>query len=139
VLAVHIPDDATRLPKKYQHILVAVDLSSESRQVLDVAKSLSDDCGASLSMVHVLDLEEDRELARAGLDALGIDYDVENSFSLYGSTAGEIHHEANELGVDLVVIGTHGKQGLDLITGSSANAVLHGAQCDTLCVRINAT
>jgi universal stress protein A len=38
----------------------------------------------------------------------------------------------------LIVIGTHGQKGLQLLLGSTANAVLHGAGCDVLAVRIGA-
>ena len=54
----------------------------------------------------------------------------------HGQTAAEIHHLADERGSDLVVVGTHGKHGAELVTGSSANAVLHGTNCDELAVKI---
>ncbi len=38
---------------------------------------------------------------------------------------------------DLIVLGTHGRHGLGLILGSTANGVLHGASCDVLAVRID--
>jgi len=37
---------------------------------------------------------------------------------------------------DLIVVGSHGRHGLSLLLGSTANAVLHGAPCDVLAVRI---
>ncbi len=43
--------------------------------------------------------------------------------------------QANE--VDLIVLGSHGRHGLQLLLGSTANAVLHHANCDVLTVRIN--
>ena len=43
---------------------------------------------------------------------------------------------ARQQGVDLIVIGGHGRHGLALLLGSTANAVLHGAPCDGLAVRI---
>ena len=55
---------------------------------------------------------------------------------LNGSPAAEIHRFARESGTDLVVIGTHGQKGLQLLLGSTANAVLHGAGCDVLSVRV---
>jgi universal stress protein A len=57
---------------------------------------------------------------------------------LNGSPAHEIHRFANENDVQLIVIGTHGQKGLQLLLGSTANAVLHGAGCDVLSVRIGA-
>ncbi len=43
---------------------------------------------------------------------------------------------AREHGADLIVVGSHGRHGLALLLGSTANAVLHGAPCDVLAVRI---
>jgi universal stress protein A len=47
-----------------------------------------------------------------------------------------ILEEADRLGVDLIVVGSHGRHGIRLLLGSTANAVLHGAACDVLAVRL---
>ena len=39
----------------YQHILLAVDFRKESDQVVAQGKSMSEICGAKLSIVHVLE------------------------------------------------------------------------------------
>jgi universal stress protein A len=54
----------------------------------------------------------------------------------HGTPAVEVHRLTGELHADLVVMGTHGKHGVELLLGSTANAVLHGANCDVLAVRI---
>ena len=54
----------------------------------------------------------------------------------HGHPAEQIHGVAKELGADLIVIGTHGRHGFALLLGSTANAVLHGARCDILAVRV---
>jgi universal stress protein A len=57
-----------------------------------------------------------------------------------GRPATEIHAHAEHVHADLIVIGSHGRHGLPrLLLGSTANAVLHGAPCDVLTVRIGAT
>jgi universal stress protein A len=58
---------------------------------------------------------------------------------LHGSPSHEVHRFAKDNDVQLIVIGTHGQKGLQLLLGSTANAVLHGAGCDVLAVRIGAT
>jgi len=58
---------------------------------------------------------------------------------LHGSPAHEIHRFARDNETQLIVIGTHGQKGLQLLLGSTANSVLHGAGCDVLSVRIGAT
>jgi universal stress protein A len=56
----------------------------------------------------------------------------------YGRPASEIHAEAERIQATLIVIGAHGRHGLPrLMLGSTANAVLHGAACDVLVVRID--
>jgi Universal stress protein UspA and related nucleotide-binding proteins len=37
---------------------------------------------------------------------------------------------------DLIIVGTHGHQGLNLLLGSQANAILHAATCDVWVIRI---
>lgn len=53
-----------------------------------------------------------------------------------GSTRAEILRLAKEKAVDLIVVGSHGRRGLALLLGSTANAILHGANCDVLAVRV---
>ncbi|MCV6604433.1 MAG: universal stress protein, partial [Porticoccaceae bacterium] len=50
--------------------------------------------------------------------------------------AHELHRYAEENQVDLIVVGSHGRHGLALLLGSTANGVIHGAGCDVLAVRI---
>jgi universal stress protein A len=53
-----------------------------------------------------------------------------------GSPKLEIIRVANENDVDLIVVGSHGRHGLALLLGSTANGVLHHATCDVLAVRL---
>lgn len=53
-----------------------------------------------------------------------------------GSIKAEILRVAGEIGADLIILGTHGRHGVGLLLGSTANSVLHGAPCDVLAVRI---
>ena len=53
-----------------------------------------------------------------------------------GSTAKEILRIVQEQGLDLIVLGSHGRHGVAMLLGSTANAVLHHAECDLLAVRI---
>jgi universal stress protein A len=55
-----------------------------------------------------------------------------------GSTKNEITRLALELQADLIVMGSHGRHGLALLLGSTANAVLHAAPCDVLAIRVKA-
>ena len=55
---------------------------------------------------------------------------------LVGTPKTAIVQAASESGADLIVLGSHGVHGLELLLGSTANAVLHGATCDVLAVRV---
>jgi universal stress protein A len=53
-----------------------------------------------------------------------------------GSAKLEILRVAEEAGVDLIVVGRHGRHGLARLLGSTASAVVHAASCDVLAVKI---
>ena len=140
----------------YSHILLAVDLSANSDVVAQRALHLSEVFSSQLSLVHVVEfvqvdlsnelvlpqeLELDQELLKSAehrLKAFAEKLGVEgrSRFVTQGSTRREILRIAEENAVDLIVIGSHGRQGIQLLLGSTANAVLHGAPCDVLAVRV---
>ncbi|MFU8816098.1 MAG: universal stress protein [Pseudomonadales bacterium] len=143
----------------YRHILAAVDLSEESSQVLDRARAEADQHGARLSLLSVvkpltqvyggIDIAplggtnvsfEQQALDQAGqqLAELARRYGVAASDAhvLLGAPAYDIREFARTAGADLIVIGTHGRHGLGLLLGSTANGVLHGVDRDVLVVRV---
>ena len=52
-----------------------------------------------------------------------------------GSARREIATLAERLGADLIVLGSHGRQGAAAWLGSTADGVMHRARCDVLMVR----
>ncbi len=140
----------------YQHILVAVDFSEQTDSVVQKAVSLARQFKANISFIHVveyqpvdfsdgfimppaLDINEQLcELANERMKKLLQSVQLENtaSFIEQGSTRHEILRIAKDKAADLIVIGSHGRSGVQLLLGSTANAVLHGAPCDVLAVRI---
>jgi universal stress protein A len=102
----------------YQKILVAVDLSSESEVVLQKAQLIAGP-NAEIYLVYV---QEPMDNVYVGI--------VPQSAAFSG--LGDLEAQLG------IVIGTHGQKGLQLLLGSTANAVLHGAGCDVLSVRIGA-
>jgi universal stress protein A len=143
----------------YRHILFAADFSEEALQVGGRAKDIAQRYGAELSLVHVIEqvaisisydllpvLPEPsadtlQEVAREALQRLTERLeiqDAEQRVEMAASTKEGILKTARELGADLIVVGSHGRHGLALLLGSTANAVLHGAPCDVLAVRIHA-
>jgi universal stress protein A len=140
----------------YRHILLATDFAPESRRVGERAVELAARYGARLSLLHVVDyvpleLSNDMMLAepvdvdgrlveeaRESLDRLAAELGQGDAqrWVVLGSTGPEIKRTAEEHDVDLIVVGSHGRHGLALLLGSTANAVLHGAPCDVLAVRV---
>jgi universal stress protein A len=140
----------------YKHVLVGLDLSPESKQVMSRVRQLLRESDARLSLVHVqeplsfayggdipMDLGELQvrleDQTRERLDALAREngFETAQCHILIGQPAQEMHRFARENAVDLAVVGSYGRHGLTLIFGSTANGVLHGATCDVLAVRIN--
>lgn len=80
-------------------------------------------------------LQEAQAALGALAEKLGLD-DAEQWVVNALSTKEGILGAAREHGADLIVVGSHGRHGLALLLGSTANAVLHGAPCDVLAVRI---
>jgi universal stress protein A len=144
----------------YKQILVGIDLTEEADEVLAAARSVADEQNAKLTsltvvkpLVHVygsldmalvtigsLDFEKEAvKQALAQLSEMSAKYGIkaDNTKVCLGSPAIEIRTLAEELEADLIVIGTHGRHGLGLLLGSTANAVLHGVHCDVLAVKIH--
>jgi universal stress protein A len=141
----------------YRHILLATDLAEDMAAVEARALALSSGASA-LSVIHVIEplalaygaempvdlaaLQEELERqARSRLNALAARLGIQPASALLaqGKTEKEILGAASRLGADLIVLGSHGRHGLGLLLGSTANAVLHHAHCDVLAVRITRT
>ena len=136
--------------------MVCLDYTNEARQVALRAQELADLYDASLCLIHVVeplmvdagydifmdispDLEDTRkDAARASLEKLQKELGLMDAKVLVeeGPVKSEILRIAKENEIDLVVIGSHGRHGIGLLLGSTANAVLHGASCDVLSVRV---
>ncbi|MDX2463637.1 MAG: universal stress protein [Porticoccus sp.] len=139
----------------YKHILIGLDLSPESQQVVERVKSLFTENAQKLSLIHVqeplsfayggdipMDLTDVQnqleERAKSRLKAIGeeLNIELEDQHVIIGQPSHEIHRFATEHGVDLVIVGSHGRHGLSLILGSTSTGVLHGSECDVLAVRV---
>jgi len=78
------------------------------------------------------------EAEKAKLMQLGdqLYVDLANRWMLWGVPKQEIIHIAEQENVDLIVVGSHGRHGLALLLGSTANSVLHYAKCDVMAIRL---
>lgn len=140
---------------QYTHILLAADFNPESETVVKRAAALQQTFSAKLSLIHVLEpisiayggefpvdlgdlhLELEKQALKQ-LRTLGNELGVaeEDQYLEVGITEKEILRLSEEKGVDLIVMGSHGRHGLALLLGSTANAVLHHAEIDVLAVRV---
>ncbi len=143
----------------YTHILVAVDFSKSADMVIDKAVEIAKRNNAKISLLHIVEflppidsvgepfvisnweIDEDGLLERAeqSLQDLIDKHKLENAESSVqlGTPKHEISHFVKDNNCDLVVMGSHGRHGLSLLLGSTANAVLHDMPCDILTVKID--
>lgn len=141
----------------YSKILLALDFFDDTEKLCQQAQLLAEKFGAEVHYVHVVELallgmQEDL----ATVVPLDIQQEVMNEVSTkmqqlaeqHGVAQENLHIEqgvpkkellrvAQELGIDLIVTGSHGRHGIGLLLGSTANALLHGASCDVLAVRLS--
>lgn len=137
----------------YKKVLFATDFDEVGISAAHKAKKIADENQAELFLVHVVEpipayaypgfagfaeVEMSiREQAEKELNALAEKLNVDEHHRMleFGSTKNEVLRVAKEQNVDLIVTGSHGKHGLALLLGSTANSILHAAECDVLIVR----
>lgn len=143
--------------ENYKHILIAADFSEHSQQVISRAQEIAKRYQAKLSICHIIEdfpiadfayepmISIDLDMRDAMLDsgkkhiadiAKKLDIPTANQWVEFGSPSLNIVSLANNNKVDLIVVGSHGRHGIKLLLGSTANGVLHHALCDVLAVRL---
>lgn len=137
----------------YKSILFATDLTEETDYIVEKVRGMCQYTGAKLSLVHVVEplpgysyaylgIEDiEGQLlteARQSIEKLGAKLNVPatEQHVEVGPTKTKILKVADDVKADLIVCGSHGRHGLSLLLGSTANAILHGAKCDVLTVRL---
>jgi nucleotide-binding universal stress UspA family protein len=142
-----------------KNILVATDFSEAADAALAYGRALARTFGATLHVLHVADdmymrlggdayaavlpdLQQDVERqAKDRLVKLLVDDDpiplpTESVVITSGATAPAIVNYAAQAGIDLIVVGTHGRGAVaHLLMGSVAERVVRTARCPVLTVR----
>jgi nucleotide-binding universal stress UspA family protein len=135
-----------------KRILVPSDFSPAGEAALQWATSLARDSGATMVIAHVeeppmaygggelyygLEQPNRDELRKVLAKVVPLDPSVPYEHKLLvGDPAEAIVRTAEEEGVDLIVMGTHGRTGLTrLLMGSVAEAVVRKATCPVLTVK----
>ena len=150
-----------KTPAMYTHILVPVDGSPTSNRGLEEAVKLARLTGASLRLMHVVDqlvyaasmegfgamtadliplLREGGEkilmTAKERVEASGVPVDTVLFDSFAGRVCDLVVAEATKWPADLIVLGTHGRRGVERIfMGSDAEQIVRLAPTPVLLVR----
>ena len=122
----------------FHRILFAADLSERSRAAFGAACSLAGESGAHLHVLNIVEsradhkeIEDELRAFYRAAPALAVDYLVRR-----GNEPDAILRTADEVEADLIVVGTHGRSGLDrLLCGSVAESVLQRSSRPVLVVR----
>ena len=138
----------------FNRILIATDGSEKNRTALEEGIRVARACKASLFVVYVIDtsifpttpsdiplgdtyrvFQTEAEQAFARIQSLTSDIKVE-TLILEGRPAAEMIKFAVKKNIDLIVIGTQGKKGLErLLLGSVAEEIIRSAPCKVLVVK----
>ena len=140
-----------------QHVLVPIDFSATADRALAYAIALAQQLQARLTLLHVLDMtplamgDMDTGMPVSALDALEteaqhlLQASLERvqraglqgeSLLVQGTPTQTIVDTAGEQGVDLILMGTHGRTGLaHVFLGSVAEHVVRQAPCPVLVMR----
>jgi nucleotide-binding universal stress UspA family protein len=139
------------------NILVAIDLSSASQKILDKAKTLALALPAKVCLLHVVEYDSDfpddapdsqdtsdqgpqeypqehkdlqkevDALRKSGIDTKGL--------LSQGSIVDVILQKSKQLGIDIIIVGTHGHGGVHhMIFGSVSEGVLRSTSCPVLVI-----
>jgi len=144
------------VPSPYRRILVAIDCSDESAQVLSRAAGVLSGNDGELHLIHVIeplalaygadvpmdvtDLQSGlMQQARETADTYASRYQIpsDNVHVELGSIEKTILDQADKLHADLIVVGSHTRSGLALLLGSTARGLVPGAHCDVLAVKVD--
>ena len=139
----------------YRQLLVAIDLSDQSRAIAAKSVELARQWNSQLRLLHVIEFVpvepmsdalvpvvqiDDRVVARAKeqivalASTLGMAADCCRVAT--DNVKGEILRQAREVGADLIVLGCRERHGLSILVNLTEDTVLHGAPCDVLAMRV---
>ncbi len=146
----------------YRHILIATDFSRFSDSAIKKAVEIAQPFNAKITLLHVAEyisadlypslgelavpvLADNPELEKEHLEKIKEDMKEEVAKlhlanrtmtieAISGHPADTIVDYSNHHGVDLIVMGSHGRRGLARLLGSSTNGVINHAPCDVLTV-----
>lgn len=139
----------------YQRILLVIDLVADSDTIAERALAIAAHSEAEIILLHVVEYLPVEPMGEALLPSVqleaGLVEDAEARLAelaarpglstckrrvATGNTKTEILRAAQELQVDLIVLGSRERHGLAILVNLTEDTVLHAATCDVLAVRI---
>jgi nucleotide-binding universal stress UspA family protein len=136
-----------------KNVLVPVDFSENSKKILEAAGYFSGICQAQLHVVFVVQSFDDysgffvphipvakfeEEMVQAAeekMEGFLLGHSKIEAKVLVGDVGEEIIRHAEESGMDLIVMGTHGYKGLEKVMfGSVAEKVVRSSPCPVLTI-----
>jgi universal stress protein A len=140
----------------YKRLLVAIDLGATSDKIATKAATLARNQQAEIHVLHIMEplsltygadlhldtselQEEINEQADTHLTRLADHLNIpeQHCHLRSGRPEHEIPTLAKQIGADLIVLGSHGRWGLELLLGTTTDSVLGAADCDVLAVRVD--
>jgi nucleotide-binding universal stress UspA family protein len=122
-------------PSDARRILVATDFSAASATAERVAREYAQRLQASVHVLHVVETGEEIVNALLGDVARGFEPILPTVVIERGDPAARIADYARCHGIDLIVVGTHGRTGVTrALLGSVAERLLRNAPCPVLAV-----
>jgi universal stress protein A len=142
--------------RDYKKFLLCLDLTDESETLAERAKMMAGKCGASLTLLHVVEYVPVEPMGEALLPAVQIEGElVERATKRIaelaqqcglgdaerivraGNIKSEVVRIAQEAAIDLIVLGSRERHGVSILFNQTEDTVLHAAPCDVLAVRWN--
>ena len=141
----------------YHNILVAIDFSDASKTVINRAIEIAQRNNTPLTVLHVVEYMPPMDIAYepvpsfAWVDEAALLERSRTSLAVFcknhqlnhakqvvvlGAPKYEICRYARDNQTDLLILGAHGRHGIKLLLGSTANGVLHDMPCDVLAVKL---
>jgi universal stress protein A len=140
----------------YKKILVLLDLTESSEQILAAARDMAAHSNAAMLLLHVVEFVPAEPMGETLMPTVQIEEDLEQRAKLKlselsarlkpsrvstrvetGNKKTEILRVAKEEAVDLIVLGSRVRHGLGILVNFTEDTVLHAAHCDVLAVRLS--
>ena len=140
--------------RDYRKILACVDLTDGSDQIAERARDMAARCGGAVTLLHVVEYVPVEPMGEALLPAVQIEgelveratrriaelatrtgLETAERIVRAGNIKSEVVRTAQDLGADLIVLGSRERHGVSILFNQTEDTVLHAAPCDVLAVR----